>query len=402
MSAARLKQWEKAGQIFRDGANSIKPGSFELTRFGLSVDAALAVSLGGNQVAAAKLLADAVLSLPAEAAREGNGRWEAVQRAAVAVCITIENSLWKPTEAKPKFECGDASSPDLKVPKVEPGQPARSEMTRAQILRLASTLAKDPAAFAQELEALAGSKYCFVRWMAIEARLALAYSAGAGVGFVETLLAFDRATTDFQANIQQGMSLLAPYDGPKSSLPAAPEQWFGLLCAGVVCTGQNLLAHLKIWLDASIRLLGEEAALTNNIRLLLKGASLPSELLQPAITDAASPPPVRCGAAAQLLREGTPAEKTLQIQAFLTSGFVSDGSFTRQLLFNRHVARCFADVWRTHAQTRFQFYSPSTSVPALLTTLDGVERGSANLKSLLVVAASALRQSLGEFMERVL
>jgi len=402
MSAARLKRWEKAGQIFRDGAESIQPGSLELTRFGLSVDAALAVSLGGDQVAAANLLADAVLSLPAEAASEGNGRWEAVQRAAASVCTTMENSLWKPSEAKPKFECGDASSPDLKVSKVEPGQAARSEMTRVQILRLASTLARDPAGFAQELEALAGSKYCLVRWMAIEARLALAYSTGAGVGFVETLLAFDRATTDFQAKIQQGMSLRTPDDGPKSGLPAAPERWFGLLCAGVVCTGPDLLAYLKIWLDASIRLLGEESALTNNIRLLLKGASLASELLQPAVTDTASPPPVRCGAAAQLLREWLPVKTTLQTQAFLTSGFVSDGSFTRQLLFNHHVARCFADAWRTHSQNRFQFYSPSTSVPTLLTTLDRVEHGSANLKSLLVAAANALRQSLGKFMERVL
>jgi len=402
MSAARLKQWEKAGQIFRDGADSIQPGSFELTRFGLSVDAALAVSLGGNQTAAAKLLADAVLSLPAEAAKEGSERWEAVQRAAVVVCATIENRVWKPTEAEPKPECGYASSPELKVSKAQPGQAARSEVTRAQILRLASTLAKDPAGFAQELEVLACSKYFFARKMAIEARLAVAYSTGAGFGFVEALLAFDIATTDFQANIKQGMSLLAPDDGPKSTIPAAPEQWFGLLCAGIVCTGQNLLAHLKMWLDASIRLLGEEAALTNNIRLLLKGASLPSELLQAAINDTASTPPVRCGAAAQLLREGVPAKETLHIQAFLTSGFVIDGSFTRQSLFNHHVARCFANVWRTHAQNCFQFYSPSTSVPALLTTLDGVDRGSANLKSLLIAAASALRKSLGEFMERVL
>ena len=97
MSAARLKQWEKAGQIFRAGADSIQPGSLELTKFGLNVDAALAISRGGDQAAAAKLLADAVLSLPAEAAKDGNERWEAMQRAAVTVCRTIENNLWKPT-----------------------------------------------------------------------------------------------------------------------------------------------------------------------------------------------------------------------------------------------------------------------------------------------------------------
>lgn len=202
--------------------------------------------------------------------------------------------------------------------------------------------------------------------------------------------------------MQRGLSPLAPDDGPKSSLPVAPERWFGLLCAGVVCTGPDLHTHLKIWLDASNRLLGEEAALTNNIRLLLKGASLPAELLQPAVIDTASPSPVRFGAAAQLLRGMLPAEKTLQIQAFLTSGLVSDESFARQVLFNRHVARCFADSWRMHAQSRFQFYSPSTSVPALLGTLDGVERGSGTLKSVLVAAATALGQPLGEFIGQVL
>ena len=402
MSAARLKEWDKAGQIFSAAAASIQPGSLDLTKFGLRVDAALAVSLGGDQAAAAKLLADAVLSLPTEAATEGDERWEAVQRAAVAVCRTIENSLWKQTENEPQVEPGYASSPDLKVPKVEPGQAARNEMTRVQILHLASTLATGPARFAQDLDVLAGSKYFSVRWMAIEAQLALVFSTGAGAGFVEALLAFDRSTADFSANMQQRRALLDPNDGPKSNLPVAPERWFGLLCAGVVCSGPDLPVHLKIWLDASKRLLGEEAALTNNIRLLFEGASLPAELLEPAIIDTVSPAPMRCGAAAQLLQKMLPAERTLQIQALLTSGLVIDESFTRQAIFNRHVARLFAETWHTHAQSRFQFYSPSTSVPALLGTLDGVERGSSTLKSVLVAAANALRQPLGGLMERLL
>jgi len=401
LSATRLKQWEKAGQIFRDGADSIQPGSFDLIKFGLLVDAALSVSLGGDQTAAAMLLVDAVLVLPVEATREGDERWEAVQRAAVAVCRKIENSLWNPLEAKTQFDPGYASSPDLKVSKVEPGQAARNEMTRVQILHLASTIAKNPAGFASELEVLAGSRYFFVRWMAIEARLALAYSTGAGAGFVETLLAFEKATAEFSANMRQGMFLLDPDDGSKSSLPVTPERWFGLLCAGAVCAGKDLFAHMNIWLDESKRLLGEQAVLTNNIQLLLQGFLLPSEQLQSAINNEGSPSPMRCGAAAQMLRGEMPAVKTLQIQLFLSSGFVSDESFARQCLFNCHVARCFADAWRVHAQSRFQFYSPSTSVPALLTTLDKVEHGSGTLKNVLVAASNALRYPLGKFMERV-
>jgi hypothetical protein len=402
MSAARLGQWSKAGQIFHEGAQSVQPGFLKKTKFGLQVDAALAVSLGGDQVSAARLLAGAVLSLPAEAAVEDDSRWEALQRAAASVRNTIGNSLWNPTEAKPPFEPGYASSPELKVSRVEPGQAMRSELTRAQVLHLAATLATDPSGLMKDLELLEGSSCLFVRWLAAEARLALAFSTGAGAGFVEALVAFDKAMAEFSDRIQQGLSPLDPDDEPRSSLPIAPELWFGMLCAGAVCTAPNLINHLKIWLDASCRLLGEKAALTNSIQLMLKGASLPVELLQPAVVDAESPAHVRCGAAARLLHRVLSVEKTLQIQALLISGFVSDNSRERQTLFNWHVARHFANSWRMLAQSPFQFYSPRTSVPALLDTLIALDRGSGTLKSVVVAAATALRQPLGAFMERVL
>jgi hypothetical protein len=162
-----------------------------------------------------------------------------------------------------------------------------------------------------------------------------------------------------------------------------------------------VLARLTIWIKASGHLLGEDAALTNDIRLLLQGASLPADLLQSTVFDSTSPPALRCGAAAQLLLTVLPAETVLHLQTFITSALVSDGSAVRQSLFNLHVARHFAGVWRTFGQSRFQFYSPSISLPALFAALDGVEDGSATLRSVLVAAATALRQHLGEFMERV-
>lgn len=408
MSAARLNQWEKAAQIFLDGAGSIQPGSLELTKFGLYVDAALAISLGGNQTAAAKLLSDAVLSLPAEAAVDGNDHWEALQRVAVSVCSTIEDAVWKPTEVKPRCGCGYASSPGLKFTKtdpaqqVDPGQAARSEMTRAQVLRLVSTLAKNPDGVAQELEVLAVSKFFYVRWMSSEARLSLLFSTGAGDGFIEALLAFDRSTSELIVKNKHGASLLKPDDGPNSALPITPQRWFGLLCAGVICSGPELVAHLNIWLDDSIRLLGDDAVLTNQIRSLLKGASQPPPFLASTINDPTSPMSVRYGAVAQLLWSGLTVKKTLQVQALLTSGVMRDDIFARQLIFNRHVARSFADTWRMHAQNRFQFCAPGTSVPALLSTLDGLDHGNATLRSVLVAASSALREPLESFIERVL
>jgi hypothetical protein len=215
-------------------------------------------------------------------------------------------------------------------------------------------------------------------------------------------LAFDAATTNFLAKIQQGMSPLDPDDNSRSERPTTPEQWFGLLCAGIICAGPAVVTHLNAWLDESNKLLGEEAALTHNIRLLIRGMSLPVGELQATVRDATSSPPLRCGAAAKLLLKNPPAETTFHLQALLSSGLVGGDSFIRQQLFNRHVAQCFSVSWRTLAQNRFQFYSPSTSVPALLSALDEVEYGNGTMKSVLIAAASALRQRLGEYIQQVL
>ena len=405
MSAARLKQWDKAGQIFIDGANSIKPESLELTKFGLCVDAALAISLGGNQTAAAIILSEAVLSLPAEANIDGNEHWEALQRVAVAVCSTIENSVWKSAaEIKPPFTCGYASSPGLKFAKAEseqksnPGQAARSELTKAQVLRLVATLATYRDETVQGLKKLVCSKYFYVRWVIAEAQLSQHFSACAGCGFIEVLLAFDRSTNELVAKQQIAASLLESDDGQLLTLPATPERWLALLFAASVCSGSELVTNLEIWLHDSIQLLGEDAVLTNQIRMLLKGASQPSKFIK----DPSSPLTARFGAVTRLLCSGLTAKETLQAQAFLVSALMRDETSARQQIYNRHIARYFAGSWRAHAQNRFQFCNPSKSVPELLTTLDGLERGDSTLRSVLIAASCALREPLGPFIEQVM
>jgi len=401
VSAARLKRWGDAERIFLTAVDSIERGSFDVTKFGLQVDAALVVSLGGNHAEASRLLVEAVLSLPPEAAVEGDERWEAVQRATAEVCRVIEKAYWKKTEAESRIQPGDASSPVLKVPKVEPGQAARSEMTRIQVMHLATTLGVGPSSVAQEVETLVGSKHVLVRWFASEARVALSYASGAGTGFIRALVAFETAMADL-AGKRHSLSPLESDGGPAPNLMVAPERWFGLLVAGIVCSGPNLIVHLEKWLDESSQELGGDAALTSVVRLVIDGALRPAESLEKIIMDTANPRPVRCGAAAMLLQDMPVASRTLQLQGFLASALVSDESITRQELFNHHIARHFAVSWRAHAQNRFQFYSPSTSVPALLRALDDVEGGNGTLRRVLLAAASALRLPLGDFIEHVL
>lgn len=402
ISASRLKLWDKAAQIFQAAVDSVNPGLYVETKFGLQIDTALVNFLGGDKAAATMILANAVMSLPVEAAEEDNEKWDAVQRAAASFCSTLENSYWKSSPVDSPFEPGYASSPELKVLETKPGQAARTEMTKVQILHLVATTSTEASRFADDLEKLSNSKYRFVRWIAIEAQFAHIFSIGAGSGFIEKLIDFDIATIDFLANHQQSELILEPDKKIESSpLPAAPERWFGMLCAGLVCSGPELLSHINIWLDASSKLLGEEAPLTNNIRLLLEGVTLPDELLLTALSEETKPKQVRCGAAATLLRKKPPADMTLQLQAFLISGALSDESSSRQILFNRHAARALAISWRTHAQSPFQFRSPGKSVDLLLNTLSEVERGNATLKSLLESAAYGLGQPLGEFLEHV-
>lgn len=400
ISAARLKRWAEAEQIFLAAITSLAPGSLDLAKFGLQVDAALVVSLGGNQAAAAKILVEAVLTLPSEAALEGDQRWEAVQRAAVAVGEAIEKSHLRQEWGGARIQPGDASSPVLKASKAEVGQPARSEMTRVQTLRLAASLGVAPPSLIQELKVLAGSRYILVRWFASQASLAHSYGSGAGMGFVGKLLALETAVADLSTK-RQGLSPLEPDAGPSPNQTVAPERWFGLLAAGIICSGNDLLAKLDIWRGESREALGIDAPLTKTIQLCIDGASCSAEIIEETIHDTTKSASVRCGAAAQLLLTMPSANKTLQFQQFLASALVSDSSVAFQELFNLHVARCFASAWRVHVEHRFQFSSPRTSVPALLLAIEEVESGNGTLNRLLRAAADALSQPLDDFMEGV-
>jgi hypothetical protein len=399
ISAARLKRWNDAQKILKDAITSIPSGQFELTKFGLQVDAALVASLRNDQADASRILAEAVLALPPEAAAEGDLRWDAVHRTAVEVCITINTSFGKPASTDSRIKVGDASSPNLKSLKPEPGHAARNELMRVQVLHLAATLGVEPPSITDAVERLSRSRYVYVRWFAAETRLALSYANGAGAGFVKALVDFDKSYADL--SIKRGLSPIEPDEGRASDLRIAPEKWFGLLVAGIICGSNNLLPTLNIWLEESHQEVGADAPLTNAIRMLIEGASGTADILETTLRNPGNPATIRCGAAAKLLSIGLDASKTLQLQTFLTSALVSDKSFTRQELFNLHTARRFASAWPALTENRFQFSCPRITVPTLLHTVDGIMAGTGTLKTLLQAASNALGQPLGSFMEHV-
>jgi hypothetical protein len=399
ISAARLKRWNDAQQILSEAITSIPSGQFELTKFGLQVDAALVASLQNDHVSASRILTEAVLGLPPEAAAEGDLRWDAALRPAVEVYRTVETSFWKNKSVVPRINVGDASSPNLKSLRPEPGQAARNEITRIQVLHLAATFGIGTLPLAEAIEQLSGSRYLYVRWLAAEARLALSYADGAGTGFIKALVDSEKSLADLSS--RRGLSILEPDEGPASDLKIAPEEWFGLLVAGIICGSNNLLPNLNVWLEESVQELGTDAPLTKAVRKMIDGASSSADTLDATIQNTGNAAMIRCVAAARLLHSAQVANKTLQLQAFLTSALVSDKSIARQPLFNLHVARRFASAWPTHTENQFQFSCPRVTVPKLLCSVNEVIAGTATLGNLLQSASNALGMPLGDFMEHV-
>ncbi len=400
ISAARLGQWERCEELFRTAAALANTLGDGWMRFGLTVDSALAVSLGGNQRRATELLVQALVTLPASASEEGDERAEAQQRAASEVCRYIDSAQWAPAEAKPKFRPGYVSDPGLRVPKPTAGQGMRTALLYGQVAKLSACLgAPAPLLDAPTVASLADSPYPYVRWLAAEAQLAYSLSTGAGAKFIDCFAQFIRATATIRklgshAMNEQASSIEVELDDA--------SQWLGTLVAGTCCTGSTLSEHFIQWLDTAGTSSTVPVGLEALIRQLQAGAKLESTReLWDSVADTHSAIGVRCGAAAKLrLYPLRPAE-LLHVQGWLTAATISDASFACQDLFNLHMAQRFACQWTRLLQNPFQLPTPRTTVPAIRAAIAEITRGRGTLCSLLSKISHALGQPLGEFMDRV-
>ena len=191
------------------------------------VDCSMAISLGGNQKRAIELIADAVTSLPAIASEDGDDRWEAVQRAASEVCRRIENVLWNPVTAEPKFQPGHASSPSLREPESQTGQEIRTAMLKAQALRLCACLGISLHHLnSSEFATLSASQYVYVRWFVAKAQLAHSFALDAGGDFIQAIVRLDASTSALSSLSERGLGLDTVV---LNDQPTNPNQWFGLL-----------------------------------------------------------------------------------------------------------------------------------------------------------------------------
>lgn len=399
ISAARLGQWVQSEEIFRDAAALAGTLADGWTRFGLLVDCALVAALGGNPRRAVEVLAQAIMSLPASASDEGDGQGEALQRAASEVCRYIENVLWNPSEAKPKFQPGYSSNPTIRIAKSTAGQGLRSVLLRNHVAKLAACLGVG--APLTETLAVAGlaSPYPYAQWLAAEARLAASFANGAGAEFIRCFVQFVAATTTIQ---NLGMRAMEEHSASVISELGDASQWLGLLVAGMCCAGPSLSDHLEQWLDECGGTFTAPDGLDALIQQLKTGAHEETRhLLWSLAANDSNATGTRCGAAAKLILQPLRPNELLQIQGLLTSATVSDASTTCQELFNLHLARRFALQWMPILQNPFQLPTPRTTVPAITAAIADVTSGCGTLRNLLKSISQALGQPLGEFMSRV-
>ncbi|WP_147405982.1 hypothetical protein [Ralstonia solanacearum] len=400
ISAARLEKWGQSEELFRDAATLTKTWADGWMQFGFTVDCALVTSLGGNQIRAADTLAQAINSLPATASDEGDGRGEAVQRAASEVCRFIDSALWTPLEAKPKIKPGYASSPDLRVPDSAPGQDQRTALVRGMVAKLSaclgvgSVLTGDP-----EVESLATSAYPYARYLVAEAQVANTLSNGAGAEFVHCFARFTSATATIQS---LGVRAKEKHTWPVADVSGNVEGWTGFLIAGACCAGTALCGHLEQWQEVVKSLPVPPVGLEKLITQLQMGAeSTKRDELRNLMGDASNAVGVRCGAAAKLLLQPLQPRELLQVQCWLAAATVADASVMRQELFNLHVANRFARQWALILQSPFLLPTPKTTIPPIQASIADLAGGGGTLRTLLTRISHALGQPLGEILSNV-
>lgn len=388
ISAARLQRWSLSADMFNTGASKADGSGFELTRFGMLADSALSRFYGGQIVDAASSLCAAVRSLPAEASKERELRWEAVQRVAYEIVVLIDKSTSGKEPGERKVRPGDVSSPAQKMEKTEPGQEFRTLSLRVSTAKLAARHGLISSELEGELANLHAAPYRFIRLGCAESRVALSLAQG-GAGFADALCDYDRALAEIFAVGADRTSLLARDTPLSTSHLSTGLGWEVLILAAAWCSGAELGNRLAQW-EAGLKASGLSVP-AERVNQLASGMTGASVELAASMGNTGLDPLARCGAALALLAtEQAPTER-LRLQDFLLSGLKACGNEPLQELWNLAVARFLAGEWKPFLQHRFHFVRPRETVPVLGAAIDGVVRGAGSIRTI----QGALHAALG-------
>lgn len=401
--ACRLERWPQAERFFLAGSAVQAEFRLAITRYGLVVDASHAAALGGAPQHAARMLSDMLADMPAAAWEDGHEDWEALFRVVNGVCNLIEAIAKQEDISTLSLPFGKASEPGLSFGPSQPHQALRTQLAIARAGLLASQLGDVSPGYRAQLEAVRASNFPLVRFFVAKARLAFEFNAGAGVGLVSALAAFERAFNTIASlpDRQQAMQSDGG-DTPPTEFKLNVEGWFAVFAAGAICCDGPAQA-VTAWHDEALRTWGAGSPIVKALADMSRGLALSNQTAR----DVASRRVERSigetfGAALVLIRgPALGPEETFRIQVLLASATVcfSEG-LALQMTFGRPVARRLSAAWKRLALSPFLFRSPR-SLPALLETIAAVEQGKSSIRALLAAAAQPIGTVVGEIGSRL-
>lgn len=392
ISACHLQRWDKAEELFMNGAKVPALRTLEITRFGLVVDGCRAIGMAGDCQRAARRLADILLKVPNEASEAANESWQAVLGATAATCKIIEDLASGNVGDSSLMAYGRASEPGLNFGPASEGKGYRALLVATNVGHLAAQLGDVPEEMEDVLRFAMQSSVPLVRFFGAQAMLAFELTRGSRKEFISAIAYFERAMNTMHCladrqHSKESQPDLTPAEGSKLSNGGL----VALFAAGAICNDAPMEA-LAAWQIQAAKIWGDDARAVRSLKAMTASLMMTADEAQLTLEDVRGQSVEQLfGAAMVLLREVNTPRRTLRLHSVLASLTVcTDEGALLQDTFTRAMARRFAPAWKELSCNTFLFTSPRLSVPKLRKVVADVEDGRVGTKALLGAAAAAL------------
>lgn len=386
LSLTRVDRHAEAAGVFISTAQRIKPDELEKIKVGLLVDAALCWRWEKRYQQATQCLVSAATSLNSGFYHEGDGHWEAVQRAASTTCQQIREDWQNNLVQSEILYPGRGSDPGNGSENSESGQTQRSAMLMLDIAKLA--VAMDIAFDSQLLNFIESEKLYdipYIRNLSNEWKLGSIICNGQAEGFLAALINLHHSTLELISTSQS--TLLTPDKNPALTIDMDISTWYGVIVSWVSCSALSTKVTLEHLSSECEVLLPEDSILGRDIKYTLTALTDPGISNLSLIRNVNNSPILRGVAAIELLENKQPVRDTANLQLLIASICVGGTNRRIQTMFNRHMATKFAPIWLEHCQNPIALLNPRHNVPTLREICSSVDSGNSTLRDLLHTAA---------------
>jgi hypothetical protein len=389
ISAAKLGQFDRASQLFEQGAR--QPNDrFEPTRVGLLIDASYCALQAGQLRRCSALLTEAVLMLPPKAWAEGDKRWEAIIQVANATAQLFEYPGQLLPNGKPlEIAFGRASQPDLAVDELTPGQAIRVGLLETQVAFLEAHWPDASSAMFDRVSILLRGNDLNIRFNGSKSFILRELVGGTSPNFLRYLM--DMFDVAGELKIRSG--------APSTVTVMPAEQLSGMLAIGLLLASGAPNELLEHWIT--------EACDANTVDVLSilerfqAGLTMsPNAAATEAIQFVSRDPVVNVGAAVRICHANDVQARTLVVASLRVAATVRWGItpfFAHSI--DAPIARFLAEQLNQQTRLPAQFSVPSVAVPTITQTVRLVRTGDAGLKELLMMGCSVTGINPGDTLK---